>query len=106
MALANAGIEMYDLVSSCSVVQLPNETLVLDPTSAEEKAQTALVTVAFMPSLNEVTQLYQDGEIEYSKMQEVGAWENLTLKAVEMCVDGCAKLHQLMRSTLLKSTAS
>jgi exosome complex component MTR3 len=60
MALASAGIEMYDLVSSCAVAQINSEVL-LDPTLDEESKQTGSVTLAFMPSLNEVTHLHQQG---------------------------------------------
>ena len=60
--------------SHLTKVQLGDGHLVLDPTANEESQQTAIVTVAFMPSLNEVTQLFQDGELEYTKMQEVNSF--------------------------------
>jgi ribonuclease PH len=45
--------------------------VLLDPTLDEESKQTGSVTLAFMPSLNEVTHLHQQGEMELSKIQEV-----------------------------------
>lgn len=89
MALADAGIECFDLVSSCSVVNSNKErniltrkgmlskNVILDPTFEEEKQQSGSVTIAFMPSLNEVTQLYQSGEIDLEKTQEVRIIANL-----------------------------
>lgn len=49
----------------------------LDPTEEEENNSTGRVVIAYMPSLNEVTQLFQFGEIEYSKVQEVLNKENI-----------------------------
>ncbi len=45
--------------------------VILDPVVQEEKLSSAGITIAYMPSLNEVTQLFQWGEVEYSKIQEV-----------------------------------
>lgn len=47
------------------------KSVILDPTFEEEKQQSGSITVAFMPSLNDVTQLYQSGEIDLEKTQEV-----------------------------------
>lgn len=71
VALANAAIEMYDLVAACSVAHMAGEKNLVDPTALEEQQQAGNITVAFMPSLNEVTQLYQEGEIHQAKVQEV-----------------------------------
>lgn len=89
LALANAGIEMYDLVSACSVGLVDNQ-IILDPEGTEEKMQTASVTVACMPSLNEITQLFQTGEISHTKVQE----------GIDLCLDGCSKIYALMRSAI------
>eukprot|EP01119_Soliformovum_irregulare_P009323 TRINITY_DN22551_c0_g1_i2.p1 TRINITY_DN22551_c0_g1~~TRINITY_DN22551_c0_g1_i2.p1 ORF type:complete len:252 (+),score=43.88 TRINITY_DN22551_c0_g1_i2:112-867(+) len=90
LALANAGIEMYDLVASCSVAQIGTQ-MRLDPVAIEEKQQSAAVTVAYMPSLNEVTQLRLDGEMEFERAQD----------AIDLGIDGCVKIHQLMKQHLL-----
>jgi exosome complex component MTR3 len=65
--------------------------MLLDPDSNEERLQQGNVTVALMPSLNEVTQLFQFGEIDYSKIQET----------IDLCLDGCAKLHAMVRKALV-----
>ncbi|KAI8926361.1 ribosomal protein S5 domain 2-type protein [Entophlyctis helioformis] len=82
LALADAGIEMYD---------------VLDPTHDEETgdcdqqhAQTGSVLLAYMPSLNQVTHLIQSGEISSSQC----------IKAVELCVDACSQIHAVTQEAL------
>ena len=70
MAIANAGIEMYDLVSGCTVCSNNNEAIedtILDPSRKEIDNSLGCMTVAIMPSTNEVTQwchtrsLYREG---------------------------------------------
>jgi len=92
MALADAGVEMFDLVASCTVATVSGQ-VVLDPTSAEEVQQTSSITIAYMPSLNEVTQLVQSGVLEHSNAKE----------AMDLCIDGCSKLYTIMRENLIHS---
>ncbi|ELR23015.1 3' exoribonuclease family, domain 1 domain containing protein [Acanthamoeba castellanii str. Neff] len=94
LALADAGIEMYDLVASCSVGVVDSHIL-LDPSIAEEKAAQSNLMVAIMPSANEITQMLQTGEIEHTKAPE----------AIELCLDGCSKIYQMMRQNLLETAA-
>mmetsp|Transcript_38589 Transcript_38589/g.49234 ORF Transcript_38589/g.49234 Transcript_38589/m.49234 type:complete len:266 (-) Transcript_38589:138-935(-) len=95
LALANAGIELYDLVAACSVGCPPqgSKRLLLDPTLCERQAQQGfgVMTVAILPANQEVTQWWQEGQIEQSKIGE----------AVELCRDGCANLHKMMRNSLI-----
>ncbi|PRP84693.1 hypothetical protein PROFUN_07943 [Planoprotostelium fungivorum] len=75
MALANAGIEMYDLVAAASIGLNPlNGEILLDPTEAEEieykkggKKGGGVVTIGFMPGMNEITQIWQSGQIPQEK---------------------------------------
>jgi len=69
--------------------------IILDPTANEEDKIgeceiRAKLLIAYMPSMNEVTQIHHIGEIEYSKMQE----------GIELCLDACTKVYMMMRSTL------
>jgi exosome complex component MTR3 len=91
LALADAGIEMYGLVSACSAAQLENH-IVVDPVSMEHKFATGGVVCAYMPSQNELTQLTQVGDMQYQKVVE----------SVDLCVDGCNKIHQLMTNCLIE----
>ncbi|GAM18166.1 hypothetical protein SAMD00019534_013410 [Acytostelium subglobosum LB1] len=93
MALADAGVEMYDMVASCSSVCLGDKVL-LDPTHKEESlAQAGHVLVSKMPSLNEITQLLQTGELSYSNVVD----------GIDLCIDGCDKMYSIMRQSLVDS---
>ena len=90
LAFANAELEMHDLLCSCSAVELSGQ-VVLDPAGSEERFGEGAVTVAYMPSMNEVTLLRQSGEMEVDKV----------LEAVDLCLDGCSKVQALMRDFLV-----
>jgi len=94
LALADAGTEMYDLVASCSAGVLGGDCI-LDPSRSEERAAgfTAAALCAFMPSLQQITHFVQSGQTDDRDMQRL----------VELSVDGCTKLHALMRNTLVNA---
>ncbi|XP_042476579.1 exosome complex component RRP41-like isoform X2 [Macadamia integrifolia] len=69
LALADAGIMMYDLVTSVSVSCL-GKNLVIDPISEEESFQDGSLMIACLPSRNEVTQLTLTGEWSTPKIHE------------------------------------
>ncbi|XP_068637082.1 exosome complex component RRP41-like [Aristolochia californica] len=94
LALADAGIMMYDLVPAVSVSFI-RKNLIIDPTSKEESHQDGNLMITCMPSRNEVTQLTLTGEWSTPKIHE----------AMELCLDACSKLGKLMR-TCLKDAAS
>ncbi|XP_052172154.1 exosome complex component RRP41-like [Diospyros lotus] len=94
LALADAGIMMYDLVAAVSVSCL-GKNLVIDPVLEEESYQDGSLMITCMPSRNEVTQLTVTGEWSTPKIHE----------AVELCLDACSKLGKIMRSCL-KEAAS
>lgn len=54
IAIADAGIEMYDLVSCCSA-GITEKTISLDLTEQEQEKADAQVVVALMSNLNEIT---------------------------------------------------
>lgn len=95
LALADAGIMMYDLVASVSVSCL-GKNLVIDPISEEERYQDGSVMISCMPSRNEVTQLTVTGEWSTPKIHE----------AMELCLDACSKLGKIMRSCLKEATSA
>ncbi|CAM9762652.1 unnamed protein product [Heterosigma akashiwo] len=49
------------------------------------------MTVAVLPATREVTQWLQEGQIDQAAIG----------KAVELCMDGCAHIHGMMRRTLM-----
>eukprot|EP00026_Physarum_polycephalum_P014604 Phypoly_transcript_15141.p1 GENE.Phypoly_transcript_15141~~Phypoly_transcript_15141.p1 ORF type:complete len:269 (+),score=38.80 Phypoly_transcript_15141:136-942(+) len=100
LALADAGIEMYDLVSACTAsatqdTKTPPEgsVVVFDPTWAEEQGQTGRVVLARMPSINLISQLLMDGELDVGTVEE----------GVDLCIDGCDKLYSMMCDVLVES---
>ncbi|XP_062922676.1 exosome complex component MTR3 isoform X1 [Mobula hypostoma] len=99
MALAEAGIEMYDVVVGCSLRQCGAISL-LDPTVAEEfnaascrGLDNGSMTVALLPTLNQISGLVSKGE-----------WEGQTsVEAIKCCVEGCQKLYSVVQQCLTKS---
>lgn len=95
VALTDAGIEMYDLVTACSLVQEKSSALV-DPVFAEERSQKArgVVTVAFLPVLNQISVLNMDGELSLQQ----------TNKAVQSCIEGCARIYPVIYNCITEHT--
>lgn len=89
LALADAGIMMFDLVTAVSVSSI-GRSLIIDPSSEEEKCQDGGLMVACMPSRNEITQLTITGEWSSTKVSETLA----------LCLDACSKLADIMRMCL------
>lgn len=94
MALADAGIEMNDLVAACSAAKVGTH-LLLDPALAEERRRSGGVLVAYMPSLDEVTQLLLTGELDSDSAR----------LAIRLCLDGCSELYRIMRLNLIQTSA-
>ncbi|PIN07659.1 Exosomal 3'-5' exoribonuclease complex, subunit Rrp41 [Handroanthus impetiginosus] len=94
LALADAGIMLYDMVASVSVSCL-GKNLLIDPVSEEESYQDGSLVITCMPSRNEVTQMTVTGEWSTPKIHE----------AMQLCLDACSKLGKIMRSCL-KDAAS
>ncbi|KAM1099967.1 hypothetical protein ACFX15_006264 [Malus domestica] len=89
LALADAGIMMYDLVASVSVSCL-GKNLVIDPILEEESYQDGSLMLTCIPSRYEVTQLTITGEWSTPKVNE----------GMQICLDACAKLVVIMRACL------
>lgn len=92
LALADAGIVMYDLVSAVSLSSFDTK-LLLDATLDEENSQDGSLMLACMTSRNEITQLSLSGEWPQVKLSE----------GLKLCLDACNKLAGLMRITLKES---
>ena len=99
LALADAGIEMYDLVLGCSIRQ-DGASYLIDPTFLEESGSNwasgenqGSLTVSFLPSLNQISGLQSDGEM---------GEETLTA-GVRTCIEGCYKLYPVIQQALVKA---
>lgn len=99
LALADAGIEMYDLVLGCSIRQ-DGVSYVVDPSYVEENSCSSVssenqggLTVAFLPSLNQISGLQSDGEMT----------EDTLTAGVRTCIEGCYKLYPVVQQALAKA---
>ncbi|KAN0077258.1 3' exoribonuclease family, domain 1 domain containing protein [Tylopilus felleus] len=88
-ALADAGIEMFGLVASCSAAVRGGE-IRLDPTEEETNTSDGVVVVACMPALSSITNVWQSGRIT----------AEVTLKCIEMCQDRCIDIHSVIAQSL------
>lgn len=109
LALADASVEVYDMVTSSTVaVVFPQTTtttntkagtttktqpplLLADPTYAEMAHADAIVTLSLLASWKEVTLWNQSGRLSSGTANE----------AISLCRDGCRTMHKFMRNTLL-----
>jgi exosome complex component MTR3 len=92
LALADANVELYDLVSSCAVAVLGSQ-IVADPTEEELAAADASVVLAILPSWKDVTLWQQLGKLSREQASQ----------AVDLCQDGCRTLQRFMRQCLVES---
>ena len=96
LALADAGLLLFDMVAACSCAVL-GQVVVLDSCNDELLGDvTGRTLVAQMPSLNHVTLLRQSGAVSFDVMTE----------AMQLALSGCSQLHAEMRSAVLKKAAS
>ncbi|KAJ8768773.1 hypothetical protein K2173_023677 [Erythroxylum novogranatense] len=95
LALADAGIMMYDLVAGVSVSCL-GKNLVIDPILEEESCQDGSLMITCMPSRYEVSQLTVTGEWSTGNLNE----------AMQLCLDACSKLAKIMRSCLKEAASA
>ncbi|KAL1694560.1 3' exoribonuclease family, domain 1-domain-containing protein [Schizophyllum commune] len=68
-ALADAGIEMLGLVSSCSAA-VTGDKIWLDPSAAESEQAGGTVILSCMPALDSVTSVWQSGRLPPQKALE------------------------------------
>ncbi|XP_064597592.1 exosome complex component MTR3-like [Liolophura sinensis] len=101
VAIADAGIEMYDLVTACSA-RISGKNILLDPSDAEEYRsqhtateglESGSLTLGILPSLNQVSALSSKGEIQFETIE----------KAIKQCTDCCHKLYPVMQECLVKA---
>ena len=91
LALADAGINMRDLVVGCAVGKVDGK-IVLDLNDTEDKEGSGDLPVAFMPNLNQVTLLQMDGLFSFDEFKQ----------AMELAKVGGMKVYKVQREALLK----
>jgi exosome complex component RRP41 len=89
LALADAGINMRDLVVACAAGKADGR-LVLDLSDQEDKEGQADLPVAWMPNLNQITLLQLDGKLTHQEFVE----------ALNLALSGCSKLYEMQKEAL------
>ena len=96
LALAHAGLLLFDMVAACSCAVL-DQVVVLDCCNDELLGDvTGRTLIAQMPSLDHVTLLRQSGAVAVALMTE----------AMQLALSGCSQMHAEMRTAVLKKAAS
>ncbi|KAK1558455.1 hypothetical protein Q3G72_002498 [Acer saccharum] len=93
LALADAGIPMCDLVTSCSAGYL-NSTPLLDLNYLEDSAGGADVTVGILPTLDKVTLLQMDAKLPTNIFEDV----------MQLATEGCKAIANYIREMLAENT--
>lgn len=91
VALADAGINMRDLVSACAAGRL-SENIVLDINDLEDKEGDADMPVAYLPNLEQVTLLQLDGKLTTGQFSE----------CLEKAISGCKLVYEIQKEALMK----
>mmetsp|Transcript_3902 Transcript_3902/g.7912 ORF Transcript_3902/g.7912 Transcript_3902/m.7912 type:complete len:240 (+) Transcript_3902:78-797(+) len=93
LALAHAGIEMKDTVSSCTVCLEKGGTgLFIDPDGDEERKSSGTAIVAVAPASGQMTYI-----------SSWGSWtEDMMQKAIHMAVGGCIHVHSELQRTMVQ----
>ncbi|KAK6618204.1 hypothetical protein RUM44_002655 [Polyplax serrata] len=102
LAMADAGIPMYDILTSVSL-GIQNDTIIVDPTLKEENfcrtffeghtKEMGLISLSYMPTMAQVTELTQTGTV---KVETV-------LKCMDLLIQKCTNLSHLTQKCLVES---
>jgi exosome complex component RRP41 len=91
VALADAGINMRDLVTSCAAGKIDSK-IVLDINDAEDKEGGADMPVAYMPRLEQVTLLQLDGKLTPEQFNE----------CLDKAIGGCKVVYEIQKQALMQ----
>jgi exosome complex component RRP41 len=91
IALADAGINMRDIVSACAAGKIDNK-IVLDINDTEDKEGGADMPVAYMPHLEQVTLLQLDGILTPEQFNE----------CLDKAIGGCNMVYEFQRQALMQ----
>jgi exosome complex component RRP41 len=89
LALADAGIPMRDLISSCAAGKVDGH-LVLDLMDAEDKKGEADMPLAYMSNANAITLLQMDGMLTREEFEQ----------AINLALNGCKQIYVLQKEAL------
>ena len=91
VALADAGINMKDLVCACAAGKVADQ-VVLDLDDIEDKEGSADMPLAMMPNFEQVTLFQLDGILSSQQFKQ----------AFSFALDGCKRVYQLQKEALMK----
>ena len=91
VALADAGINMRDLVAACAAGKV-DEQIVLDINDTEDKEGGADMPVAYMPRLEQITLLQLDGKLSREQFNE----------CVDKAISGCKSVYEIQKQALMQ----
>lgn len=91
VALADAGINMRDLVSACAAGRL-NDHIVLDIDDVEDKEGDADMPIAYLPNMDQITLLQLDGKLSSSQFNE----------CINKAIQGCKMVYEIQKESLMK----
>jgi len=92
LALADAGIPMKDLVAACSAGKIQGQ-VVVDLMKEEDNFGQCDLPMAIIPRKKEVVLLQMDGKLTREEFN----------KAYALALEGCMKVYDLQKSTLVAS---
>jgi exosome complex component RRP41 len=91
VALADAGINMRDLVPACAAGKV-EEKIVLDINDVEDKEGSADMPLAYMPHLERVTLLQLDGILNQEEFNG----------CLDKALRGCKMIYEIQRKALIR----
>jgi len=91
VALADAGINMRDLVAACAAGKV-DEKIVLDINDTEDKEGGADMPVAYLPRLEQVTLLQLDGNLSADQFNE----------CLDKAIGGCKMVYEIQKQALMQ----
>jgi len=91
VALADAGINMRDLVAACAAGKV-DDTIVLDINDTEDKEGGADMPVSYMPRLEQVTLLQLDGKLSPEQFNE----------CIDKAIVGCKMVYEIQKQALMQ----
>mmetsp|Transcript_5580 Transcript_5580/g.8673 ORF Transcript_5580/g.8673 Transcript_5580/m.8673 type:complete len:293 (+) Transcript_5580:348-1226(+) len=101
LALADSGVELYDLVPCCSVGLIKDKksrktkdksNFIFDPKTEQIDTCTSTICVALMPASETLTELSIEGPMGFEDAGD----------ATKLCFVGCTRLHAEMKNHLVK----
>jgi len=95
LALADAGIFMYDLIAAVSVGKIGGH-LIVDLNEYEDQNSESDIPIAFMPSLNKIVLLQMDGIMSFDEFQN----------ALKLARNAAEKIYQIEKECLKSSLES